>query len=146
LNAVLLPLVLAATGIITSIIGTFLVKVKDGGDPHKALNLGEFVAAGLMLALTYLIITWMLPSSWSYGGTSYSSLVSGLAIGKITEYYTGTGTKPVQGIVDQSVTGAATNIIAGLGVGMMSTMCCYYWCTSFCWFIWYCHCSGRDVI
>ena len=132
LNAVLLPLVLAATGIITSIIGTFLVKVKDGGDPHKALNLGEFVAAGLMLALTYLIITWMLPSSWSFGGTNYSSfgvfaaviigLVSGLAIGKITEYYTGTGTKPVQGIVDQSVTGAATNIIAGLGVGVMSTM------------------------
>jgi len=132
LNAVLLPLVLAATGIITSIIGTFFVKVKDGGDPHKALNLGEFIAAGLMLALTYLIITWMLPASWSFGGTQYSSigvfaaviigLVSGLAIGKITEYYTGTGTKPVQGIVDQSVTGAATNIIAGLGVGMMSTM------------------------
>ena len=132
LNAVLLPLVLAATGIITSIIGTFFVKVKDGGDPHKALNLGEFISAGLMLGLTFLIINWMLPSSWSFGGMQYSSigvfaaviigLVSGLAIGKVTEYYTGTGTKPVQGIVDQSVTGAATNIIAGLGVGMMSTM------------------------
>ena len=134
LNAVLLPLVLAATGIITSILGTFLVKVKDGGDPHKALNLGEFSSAGLMLILTFFIIQWMLPTSWTITGdpTSYSSLgvfyaviiglVSGLAIGKITEYYTGTGTKPVQGIVDQSVTGAATNIIAGLGVGMMSTM------------------------
>ena len=132
LNAVLLPLVLAATGIITSIIGTFLVKVKDGGDPHKALNMGEFASAFLMLIATYLIIQWMLPGSWSLGGTNYSAngvffaviigLVSGLAIGKITEYYTGTGTKPVQGIVDQSVTGAATNIIAGLGVGMMSTM------------------------
>ena len=132
LNAVLLPLVLAATGIVTSIIGTFLVKVKDGGDPHKALNLGEFVAAGLMLVLTYLIINWMLPARWTVGAMEYSSfgvfaaviigLISGLAIGKITEYYTGTGTKPVQGIVDQSVTGAATNIIAGLGVGMMSTM------------------------
>ncbi len=134
LNAVLLPLVLASTGIITSIIGTFLVKVKDGGDPHKALNLGEFTAAGLMLILTFFIIQWMLPETWEIAGdaTRYSSmgvfyaviigLVSGLAIGKITEYYTGTGTKPVQGIVDQSVTGAATNIIAGLGVGMMSTL------------------------
>ncbi|MFK8006512.1 MAG: sodium-translocating pyrophosphatase [Saprospiraceae bacterium] len=134
LNAVLLPLVLAATGIVTSIIGTFLVKVKDGGDPHKALNLGEFVSAGLMLVLTFFIIQWMLPGDWAVAGdeTAYTSigvfyaviigLVSGLAIGKITEYYTGTGTKPVQGIVDQSVTGAATNIIAGLGVGMMSTM------------------------
>ncbi len=132
LNAVLLPLVLAATGIVTSIIGTFLVKVKDGGDPHKALNLGELVSAIIMLVLTYLIIQFMLPGGWSFGGMEYSSngvffaviigLVSGLAIGKITEYYTGTGTKPVQGIVDQSVTGAATNIIAGLGVGMMSTM------------------------
>jgi len=134
LNAVLLPLVLAATGIITSIIGTFLVKVKDGGDPHKALNMGEFASAFLMLIATYFIIQWMLPSAWSIAGdsTAYSAngvffaviigLVSGLAIGKITEYYTGTGTKPVQGIVDQSVTGAATNIIAGLGVGMMSTM------------------------
>jgi len=134
LNAVLLPLVLASTGILTSILGTFLVKVKDGGDPHKALNLGEFTAAGLMLVLTYFIIQWMLPESWAVTGdaTAYTSngvffaviigLVSGLAIGKITEYYTGTGTKPVQGIVDQSVTGAATNIIAGLGVGMMSTL------------------------
>ena len=137
LNAVLLPLVLAATGIFTSILGTFLVKVKDGGDPHKALNMGEFVSAGIMLVATYFIIQWMLPGSWSNTNiatdtTAYTAngvffaviigLVSGLAIGKITEYYTGTGTKPVQGIVDQSVTGAATNIIAGLGVGMMSTM------------------------
>lgn len=132
LNAVLLPLVLAATGIITSILGTFLVRVKDGGDPHKALNMGEFASAGVMLVATYFIIQWMLPSTWAFGDYQYSSdgvflaviigLISGLAIGKITEYYTGTGTKPVQGIVDQSVTGAATNIIAGLGVGMMSTM------------------------
>ncbi len=134
LNAVLLPLVLAGTGIITSILGTFLVRVKDGGDPHKALNMGEFTSAGIMLVLTFFIIQWMLPSTWSVvgDGVAYSSmgvfyaviigLISGLAIGKITEYYTGTGTKPVQGIVDQSVTGAATNIIAGLGVGMMSTM------------------------
>jgi len=131
LNAVLLPLALAAVGIITSIIGTFFVKVKDGGSPHTALNIGEFLSAGLMLVATFFIVNYILPSSWSIGGVDYTSmgvfyailigLASGLAIGKITEYYTGTGTKPVQSIVDQSVTGAATNIIAGLGVGMKST-------------------------
>jgi len=131
MNAVLLPLVLACVGIVTSIIGTFFVRVKEGGDPHKALNIGEFLSAFLMLVMTFLIVRWMLPAEWTVGSITYSSmgvfyailfgLVSGLAIGKITEYYTGTGTKPVQSIVDQSVTGAATNIIAGLGVGMQST-------------------------
>lgn len=131
LNAVLLPLVLASVGIITSIIGTFFVKVKEGGDPHTALNIGEFLSAGLMLAATFFIVTTILPASWMVGTTEYTSmgvfyailfgLASGLAIGKVTEYYTGTGTKPVQSIVDQSLTGAATNIIAGLGVGMQST-------------------------
>ncbi len=131
LNAVLLPLVLACIGIVSSIIGTFFVRVKEGGDPQKALNLGEFIAAGLMLVATFLVVKWMLPATWTLGGTEYSSLgvfwavlfglASGLLIGIVTEFYTGTGTKPVQSIVDQSVTGAATNIIAGLGVGMMST-------------------------
>jgi K(+)-stimulated pyrophosphate-energized sodium pump len=131
LSAVLLPLVLAGTGILTSIIGTFFVKVKEGGDPQKALNLGEFLAAGIMLVASYFIIQWMLPSQWSFGGETYTStgvfwatifgLASGLIIGLVTEYYTGTGTKPVWSIVKQSVTGSATNIIAGLGVGMIST-------------------------
>jgi K(+)-stimulated pyrophosphate-energized sodium pump len=131
LSAVLLPLVLAGTGILTSIIGTFFVKVKEGGDPQKALNLGEFLAAGIMLVASYFIIQWMLPSQWSFGGETYTStgvfwatifgLASGLLIGLVTEYYTGTGTKPVWSIVKQSVTGSATNIIAGLGVGMIST-------------------------
>jgi K(+)-stimulated pyrophosphate-energized sodium pump len=131
LSAVLLPLVLAGTGILTSIIGTFFVKVKEGGDPQKALNLGEFLAAGIMLVASYFIIQWMLPSQWSFDGETYTStgvfwatifgLASGLLIGLVTEYYTGTGTKPVWSIVKQSVTGSATNIIAGLGVGMIST-------------------------
>ncbi|MGB0931820.1 MAG: V-type H(+)-translocating pyrophosphatase, partial [Chitinophagales bacterium] len=131
LSAVLLPLVLASIGIITSIIGTFFVKVAEGGDPQKALNRGEFVAAGLMIAATYFATNFMLPAEWTFDGLTYNSLgvfiavifglVGGLLIGMITEFYTGTGTKPVQSIVDQSITGAATNIIAGLGVGMQST-------------------------
>jgi len=131
LGAVLLPLSLAATGIIVSIIGTFFVKIKEGGNPQTALNIGEFVSAGLMLLAAYFIIQEMLPAQWSLNGKEYTSLgvfwativglVAGLGVGKITEYYTGTGTKPVLSIVKQSVTGAATNIIAGLGVGMMST-------------------------
>ena len=130
---ILLPLILAATGILCSIVGTFFVKVKDGGSPHKALNLGEFLSAGLMIAASYFIITNVLPdtfrlpestSSWTSLGVFLSTiagLVAGLLVGKVTEHYTGTGTKPVNSIVEQSETGAATNIIAGLGIGMMST-------------------------
>jgi len=131
LNAVMLPLVLAGAGIVTSIVGTFFVKVKEGGDPHTALNIGEFGSAGVLLVLTYFIVNGMLPETWEYFGKEYSSmgvfyailmgLASGLAIGKVTEHYTGTGTGPVTSIVKQSVTGSATNIIAGLGVGMVST-------------------------
>jgi K(+)-stimulated pyrophosphate-energized sodium pump len=131
LSAVLLPLVLAGTGILTSIAGTFLVRVKEGGDPQKALNLGELFSGLVMLVASYFIINWMLPESWTFTGIEYTStgvfiatifgLLSGLAIGFVTEYYTGTGTKPVLSIVKQSVTGSATNIIAGLGVGMIST-------------------------
>ena len=131
LNAVILPLILASIGIITSIIGTFLVKVKEGGDPQKALNRGEFLSAALMLGATLMTVRYMLPETWQAGGLEYSNmgvfyavlfgLASGLLIGLITEYYTGTGTKPVKSIVDQSITGSATNIIAGLGVGMTST-------------------------
>ncbi len=131
LNAVLLPLVLAGIGIVTSIIGTFFVRVGEGGDPQKALNRGEFLSAALMLAATFLVVKWMLPAEWTFNGETYNNtgvfwavifgLAGGLLIGMITEFYTGTGTKPVLSIVKQSLTGSATNIIAGLGVGMQST-------------------------
>ena len=130
-NAILLPLFIASTGIIMSIIGTFFVRVKEGGSPHAALNTGEFVSAGLMIVATYFLIDFFLPESWSFNGKEYSSigvfyatiagLLAGLGVGKVTEYYTATGTSPVKSIVKQSDTGAATTIISGLGVGMMST-------------------------
>ena len=130
LGAVYLPLVLAALGIVMSIIGTFFVKVKEGGNPQTALNIGEFGSAGLMIIVSYFVIQKMIPESTDglpFGAmgvflATISGLVAGLGVGKITEYYTGTGTKPVSAIVRQSETGSATNIIAGLGVGMMSTM------------------------
>ncbi len=131
LNAVFLPLVLAAVGIVTSILGTFFVKVKDGGSPHKALNTGELVAGILMIVASWFIVDYFLPESWSFEGRTYTStgvfiaivlgLVAGIAIGMITEYYTGTYKKPVWSIVKQSTTGPATNIISGLSVGMQST-------------------------
>ena len=128
LGAVYLPLVLASVGIIMSIIGTLFVKVKDGGSPHKALNIGEFGSAGLMIVASYFIINSMLAGTTDlpFGSmgvfwATIAGLIAGLLVGKVTEYYTGTGTKPVTSIVQQSETGSATNIIAGLGVGMMST-------------------------
>lgn len=142
LGAVLLPLVLAGVGIVMSIIGTFFVKVKEGGDPQKALNKGNLVAGFLMIAASWFLIKWLLPEEWYYQdplyqwadpvkGNFYTStgifiatvvgIVSGALIGMITEFFTGSGKPPVKGIARQSLTGSATNIIAGLSVGMLST-------------------------
>lgn len=136
LAGVLLPMILAGVGILVSIIGAFFVKVKEGGNPQKALNQGEFGAAFVMAVLAYFVIQWMLPDAWTAESplipfTNYTAtgvywavligLAAGVLIGLITEYYTSTHTKPTLIIAHQSVTGAATNIIAGLSVGMLST-------------------------
>ena len=133
IDAVMLPLYIAGAGILVSIIGTFMVSVKEGGNPQKALNIGEFGSAGIMVVVMYFLITNVLPngvtlvasgSNFSSMGIFYATLIglaAGLGIGMITEHYTGTGTSPVKSVAEQSITGSATNIIAGLGVGMQST-------------------------
>ena len=137
LSAVLLPLALAGVGILTSIAGTFFVRVREGGSPQKALNTGEFGSSLVMVVLSYFLIRGLLPASFTftdllYGGertitslgifwATVIGLAAGLAIGMITEYFTGTGKAPVASIAHQSVTGSATNVIAGLGIGMRST-------------------------
>ncbi len=131
LNFVMVPMLIAAAGIIVSILGTFMVSVKEGGNPQKALNRGEFGSSIIMVLVIYLIITKMLPETFSLGGLEYSrlgvfwattiGLFAGLGIGFVTEHYTGTHTGPTNSIARQSLTGPATNIIAGLGVGMQST-------------------------
>lgn len=132
LSWVLLPLILAAAGILTSILGTFMVRMIKTNNPQKALNIWEFGSWIIMLVVSYFIITYVLPESRTVLGISYTSfgvfiatiigLVSGILIWLITEYYTGTHKKPVLSIVRQSNTWSATNIIAGLGVGMISTV------------------------
>ena len=137
MNTVILPLVLAGIGIVASIVGTFFVRVREGGNPQTALNTGGLVAAAIMIVSSYFAINNLLPAQWESVGVltgesrvftsmgvfiaTIIGLVSGIAVGYVTEYYTGTGKSPVMNIVNQSSTGAATNIIAGLGVGMKST-------------------------
>ncbi len=123
INAVMLPLVLAAAGIVVSIIGTFFVRTNEGGNPQTALNMGTFGASIIMLVVTYFAAKMMLPADKFMGvfWATIAGLGGGIAIGMITEYYTAENRAPVLGIAKASETGAATNLINGLALGMQST-------------------------
>lgn len=140
IGPILLPMAIAGAGIIISVIGTMLVKIKsnDAKEPQVmgALNVGNWVSIILVAISCYVLVIWMLPKTmkmdfFGEGLQEISSmrvfyatlvgLVVGAVISSITEYYTGLGKKPILKIVQQSSTGAGTNVIAGLATGMIST-------------------------
>ncbi len=132
MNPVLLPLFVAAAGIVVSILCTFLVRTKEGGNPQTALDTGTFTAGGVMLLVSWFLIHGMLgEGTYTLGGESYQAtgvfwavlggLLAGIAIGVVTERYTSDHYGSVKSIADESMTGPATNIISGIGVGMLST-------------------------
>ena len=139
MNAVYLPMVVGMVGIVASIVGTFFVKTKEGGNPQTALNFGTLVAGAIMVLGTVAALFLMLPRTglisatnvitgvtnqfhwWGLAVAIVGGLACGMAIGFVTEYYTATHKKPVNEIVESSRTGSATAVIQGLALGMSST-------------------------
>ena len=140
IGPILLPMSIAGAGIIISLIGTLLVKISSNdakeAEVQKALNIGNWASIFMVAVACYGLVTWMLPETmqmdfFGEGLQDISSirvfyaclvgLVVGAGISAFTEYYTGLGSKPILKIVQQSSTGAGTNIIAGLATGMIST-------------------------
>ena len=121
ISGVMYPMMLAAVGILSSILGMFFVRVKEGGDPAKALRLGLGSTGLFMIIGTFFLTRWVFLGDLTLFYAVVSGVVSGLLIGVATEFYTSGDYSSVKEIAQASETGAATNILAGLGVGMKST-------------------------
>lgn len=119
-SGVVYPLVIAACGLIASIIGTFFVKGDDHSSPQKALTRGSYVSA-ILVIIAAIVLSKVLFGSFHAAIAVIAGLVVGVIIGNVTEYYTSADYKPVQKIGEQSETGPATTIISGMAVGMQST-------------------------
>ncbi len=125
MNGVGVPMMLAAMGVLCSLLGTFFVRTKEGASQKnllRALRTGTYISAILIAILSFFAVRWLLPENTGVYFSILSGLIAGVAIGALTEYYTSDTYRPTRRLSDSSETGSATVIISGLSLGMLSTV------------------------